>query len=240
MTSQLVRYDRQDLVATISMNGGRANALSQVMLSAIAHALDQAQADEAAVVLTGTDGCFSAGFDLKTLSGRGPEAVTMLRSGFRLAHRLLSFPTPVVIACSGHAIAMGLFLALSGDYRIGARGPHILTANEVALGLPVPLAAIEICRYRVPPPHFDRVVTLAERYTPDSAVTAGILDQVVESTDLIAAAAAVATNLAKLDRSAYIGTKLRARANALAAVRAGLDNEFGTSSFPENLPHLTN
>ena len=36
----------------------------------------------------------------------------MLRAGFELAQRLLSFPTPVVIACPGHAIAMAVFLFL--------------------------------------------------------------------------------------------------------------------------------
>ena len=52
-----------------------------------------------------------------------------------LSERLLAFPTPVVIACPGHAIAMGLFLLLSGDLRIGAEGRFKLVANEVAIGM---------------------------------------------------------------------------------------------------------
>ena len=88
----------------------------------------------------------------------------MLEAGFALAQRILSFPTPVVIAVPGHAIAMGVFLVLCGDYRVGADGPYRITANEVAIGLTMPRAAVEICRQRLAPAHFTRAVGLAEVY----------------------------------------------------------------------------
>src|SRR5690606_27819649 len=152
---------------------------SPAMLAELDAALDRAQADRAIVVLTGREGVFSAGFDLPTLQAGGPDAVAMVRAGFELAHRLLSFPTPVVIACSGHAVAMGLFLVLSGDHRIGVKGAsHKIVANEVAIGLTLPRAAIEICRERVDRSHLTRVLTLAETFSPDSAVGTGLLDAV--------------------------------------------------------------
>ncbi|GAB3953660.1 crotonase/enoyl-CoA hydratase family protein [Kribbella albertanoniae] len=228
MTSgSAVSYRLHDAVATITMNDGKVNALSSTMLAELDEALDRARTDEATVVLTGTGGYFSAGFDLRTLGSGGADAVTMLRAGFTVAERLLTFPAPVVIAVSGHAIAMGLFLALSGDYRVGAQGPFKLTANEVAIGLTLPLAAVEICRYRLPPPHFDRVVNLAESYSPDLAVAAGILDRVAQPANLADDALAVARHLAALDRAAHTATKLRARAKVVAGLRAGLDDEFG-------------
>ncbi|HUN31199.1 MAG TPA: enoyl-CoA hydratase-related protein [Trebonia sp.] len=95
------------------------------------------------VLIEGRDGVFSAGFDLPVLRNGGPDALTMLRSGFELAARLLEFPQPVVIACTGHAVAMGVFLLLCGDYRVGATGPFKITANEVAIGLTMPRAAVE-------------------------------------------------------------------------------------------------
>ena len=64
---------------------------------------------------------------------------------------MLAFPTPVLVACPGHAVAMGVFLLLSGDYRVGAGGPYKLAANEVAIGITMPLAAVEICRQRLAP-----------------------------------------------------------------------------------------
>lgn len=92
----------------------------------------------------------------------------------------MPFPQPVVVACSGHAIAMGAFLLLSADHRVGVTGSsHKITANEVAIGLTMPRAAVEICRQRLAPAHFQRALNLAEPYTPDSAVEAGFLDSAV-------------------------------------------------------------
>ena len=98
----------------------------------------------------------------------------MLRAGFELAERMLSFPMPVVIACTGHAVAMGVFLVLSGDYRIGVAGRYKITANEVAIGLTLPRAAIEICRQRLTPAHFSRATVLAEVFPPSGRGRSGL------------------------------------------------------------------
>src|SRR5258707_358326 len=120
----LVTYRAHDAVAAITMDDGKVNVLSLAMLTELDAALDRAAADRAVVVLTGRDGVFSAGFDLPVLRAGGTEAADLLRAGFDLAARLLAFPTPVPVACPGHAVAVGGFLVLSGGYRIGARRPH--------------------------------------------------------------------------------------------------------------------
>jgi enoyl-CoA hydratase len=125
----------------------------------------------------------------------------MARAGFELAARVLAFPAPVVIACTGHAIAMGLFLLLSGDYRVGVAGPYKFTANEVAIGLSVPETAMAICRQRLAPSYFTRTV-LSEVFGPDDAVPGGFLDRVVADTELAVAAASAAARMAALNRAA--------------------------------------
>ena len=224
----LVAYRLEDSIATITMDDGRVNALSPAMLSELGGALDRAEADQAVVVLTGRDQTFSAGFDLGVLKGGGQEAVAMIRAGFELAARILAFPRPVVIACNGHAIAMGVFLLLSADYRVGTAGSHKITANEVAIGLTMPLPAIEICRQRIAPAHFTRAVLLAEVYSPDDAVDAGFLDRVVPAAELRDSARGVAAELAKLDMDAHAASKLRARDQALRAIRASIESEAAT------------
>ncbi len=221
--ASLVTYRLEQSIATIAMDDGKANAQSPRMLGELNAAFDRAAQDGAPVVLTGREGVFSGGFDLGILRARGPEAFDMLRAGFELAARVLEFPLPVVIACSGHAVAMGVFLLLSGDYRIGAAGPYKITANEVAIGMTIPRAAAEICRQRLTPSHFQRAVVLAELYAPESAVEAGFLDRVVPAAELAEAARNTAAQLAKLDRKAHAATKLRARAQALSAIRAGIE-----------------
>ena len=214
----LVNYHLDDVVATITMDDGKVNALSPAMQVEINKALDQAEGDGAVVVLTGRDGVFSAGFDLGVIRGGGDDAVSMVRGGFDLAHRLLSFPTPVVVACTGHAIAMGVFLLLSGDYRVGAEGPYKLVANEVAIGMTLPRAAIEILRQRVAPAHFNRAAILAEIYTSANAVEAGFLDRVVEPSEVVAVSREMALGFSKLDISAHAATKRRLREQTLAVI----------------------
>jgi enoyl-CoA hydratase len=224
----LVDYSLADRVATVTMDDGKANALSPPMLAAVDAAFDRAeQSDVVAVVLAGRPGRFSAGFDLAVLAAGGPDAQQMLRSGFELAERLLGFPRPVVIACTGHAVAMGSFLVCAGDYRVGAAGEFKLQANEVAIGLTMPYSALAILRYRLTPPAFDRAVGLAEAFTPIDAVTAGWLDAIVESDAVVRTAQSVAASFANLDPTAHAGSKRRARSTVLADVRRGIDAEFG-------------
>jgi enoyl-CoA hydratase len=219
----LVTYRAHEAVAAITMDDGKVNVLSLAMLTELDAALDRAEADRAVVLLTGRDGVFSAGFDLPVLRAGGTDAADLLRAGFDLAARLLAFPTPVLVACSGHAVAMGVFLVLSGDYRIGAGGRYKITANEVAIGITMPYAAVEICRQRLTPAGFNRAVIVADVFPPAEAVTAGFLDRVVPAAELAETAAAAAAELARLDLDAHAATKLRARRLAGTALREAID-----------------
>jgi len=223
----MVTYQLEDSIATITMDDGKVNALSPSMLSQLNAMLDRAEADRAIVVLAGRTGVFSGGFDLAVLRAGGPDAGAMVRGGFELAERLLSFPMPVVIACTGHAVAMGVFIVLSGDYRIGTAGPYRITANEVAIGLAMPQPAIEICRQRLAPAHIQRAILLAEVYSPEDAVPAGFLDRIVPAADLSAAVRATATRLKTLDMHAHATSKQRTRGPALAALRAAIEGDPG-------------
>ncbi len=232
----LVTYDLGAGVATIAMDDGKANALSLSMLAELNRALNQAISDRSVVVLTGRTGIFSGGFDLRVLRSGGPDAALMLEEGFLLALRLLEHPSPVVVACNGHAVAMGSFLLLCGDFRIGVAGPYRLVANEVAIGLTMPWAAIEICRQRLVPAHFNRAVLLAETYAPEDGVTAGFLDRLVDDPALLPTALEKATELATLDRAAHAATKANARESATAAIHRALaiDREtFARLSAPD-------
>ncbi|MEY2467554.1 MAG: enoyl-CoA hydratase [Actinomycetota bacterium] len=224
-----VSYEFDGTIATIAMDDGKVNALSPDMQAEINGALDKAEADNASVViLTGNQKVLSAGFDLAVITTPGRASVDMLRGGFELSYRMLSFPKPIVIAAPGHAIAMGLFLLLSGDYRIGVDAPVKLMANEVQIGMTLPWAAVEIMRYRVTPPAFARMLNLADPMPQSEAVAAGVLDLLVPADELMDAARAVATTFAGLNMDAHLGTKLRVNADLLKALREATDAEFPT------------
>lgn len=227
--SELAYYDLADGVATITMDDGKVNALSEDMLGQVSAHFDQAEADGAVVVLTGRERTLSAGFDLRTeLEGWPP----MLVAGARLAERMLSFPRPVVVACNGNAIAMGGFLTLSGDYRVGARGDCKIGLNEVAIGLTLPYFAIAIARHRLTRPYFDRCTITGGLFAAEQALEAGFLDELVDADDLAPRAREVATQLAGVSMDAHAATKLRVRAEALEGIRDGIARiESGASEF---------
>lgn len=184
------------------------------------------------MVLEGREKCFSAGFDLKVFAGEPERVLEMLTLGATLAERVLSFPTPVVVACTGHAIAAGSFLALAADARVGADGPFQIGLSEVRIGMTVPWFAIELARGRLHPAHYDRAVICAAMYSPQEALTAGFLDEVVAEDELHETAMSVAGTLAELDPGAHAATKLRARADVLAVLRSAIETELVAENFP--------
>ena len=230
----MISYRVDDEIATITIDDGKVNVLSLPLLTELNAALDRAEQDQAVVILAGRQGVFSAGFDLPVLRAGGPDALAMLRAGFETAARLLAFPRPVVIACTGHAVAMGVFLLLSGDFRVGATGPFKITANEVAIGVTMPRAAVEICRQRLTPAHYNRAVIIAETFSPADAVAAGFLDRTVEASEVHEVARGVAAQLAALDMDAHAATKRRARGRALDAIRAAIDMDM--AAYPVSAP----
>ncbi len=221
----LTTYELQDRIATITMDDGKVNALSISMLQSLHDAFDQAERDEAIVILSGREGFLSAGFDLKVFAGGG-DVLEMLTLGATLFERMLSFPAPVVVACSGHAVAAGAFLPLAADVRIGVEGTFQIGLNEVRIGMTVPWFGIELARQRLSPAHFDRAINTARMYQPHEALTAGFLDEVVAPGDLRAASLGAAAALAELNSAAHAATKLRVRAGALQAMRSAIEGEL--------------
>jgi enoyl-CoA hydratase len=216
---ELTSYALDGGVATITMDDGKVNALSRAMLDELMDALERAEGDGAVVVLTGRASTFSAGFDLRVPPEGWPEMIT---AGARLAERIMSFPCPVVAACNGNAIAMGAFVLLSCDHRVGVAGDHKLGLNEVAIGMTLPWFGIAIARHRLTRPYFDRCAITGLLLGPEEARAAGFLDEVVGAEELSDAAGRAAAGLAGINLDAHAATKLRVRADAIAGIRDGI------------------
>ena len=220
-----MKYELNEAVATIMLDDGKVNVLGPDMQSAISEALDRAEKDSAkAVVIAGNQRVFSGGFDLSVFqSGDAKAALGMLAGGFELSVRCLTFPAPVIMAATGPAIAMGSFLLLSGDHRIGQPKTRC-QAIEVAIGMTIPIAAIEIMRARLTPAAFHRGASMAATFAGDEAVAGGWLDELVEAGQVLERAQQVAAEAATtLHLGAHLATKLKARDSALKAIRAGID-----------------
>lgn len=224
--SVLVQFSEESAYCLIQMDDGKANAISFAMLEQLDAALDQAERAGKVVIIAGRTGKFSAGFDLAVMGEGGDDMLRLLAGGAGLARRLLQFPTPVVLAVSGHALAMGALLLLCADYRIGTAGSFKLGLNEVAIGMTMPYFGVELARARLDPAHFELSVSCAHLYDADGAVEAGYLDEAVEVDQLMSRSIAVAEQLAGLNMAAHKATKDRVRAPLNRALEAGITAEL--------------
>jgi len=225
-----VTYERRDAVALVSMDDGKANALSFDLLAALNEALDRAEAEEAgAVVITGRAGMLSGGFDLNVMrSGDMGAVADLVTTGGELFLRLYRSPTPIVAACTGHAIAAGAFILLGAHRRVGDQGPFKIQLVETAIGMVLPDWAVELCRCRLSKRHIEPACIESFTYDPDGAADAGFLDAVVPAGTAVDAAVEEATRLAALPAQAYAGNAAKVRgpgadrvAAAVTADRAG-------------------
>ncbi len=213
----------KDEIAIITMDDGKANAINPPMLEALHACLDEAEKDAKVVIITGREGRFSGGFDLKLMmSLPGEEVKALVDGGGKLAHRLYSFPMPVIAACNGHGVAMGCFILLSCDVRIGTAGAFKIGANETQINMVLPIFASELVKARVADDYKTRSMVFGELFDPDTAVKAGYLDSVVDAGDLLASAKAHAEAIKPLSGSSLTGNKRLLREETLATIAASL------------------
>jgi enoyl-CoA hydratase len=229
-----VSYALDDHVATITFDDGKANAYSHDVLVELASALDRAEADPEArsVLIAGRPGRFSAGFDLQEMTASDESMRTLVAAGGRFMARLLLEPLPVVAACTGHALAAGALVLLAADHRVGIAGDWKVGLNEVAIGMRLPIWAVELARYRMPPSAFDHII-LGEIGGPDEARAAGFLDRVVAPEEIMAEAMSDAVKLAGLRRGAVEGTKRHARRQTALRMLDGIEEDLASLTGPQ-------
>ena len=224
MTDQLATLTTEGDVSIITLDDGKANVFSSAMSSTINQLLDEVPNDKGALLITGRQGLLSGGFDLKTMTGgEAKDIIEMTVNGFKLLARIYGFSRPVVVASSGHAIALGAFLLCCADYRIGAKGKYLVQANEHRNNMSIPTPILEISKSRISKRHWHRAILNAEAYPIDQSVEAGYLDEVVDEGDLMKRAMEVATDLATLGHPHYQMTKDLDQKDILERINAGIE-----------------
>ena len=216
--NEFVTYTSAENYAIITINNGKANAISHEVVAGLNACLDTAEAENKVVILTGKSGIFSAGFDLKVMTASPESAKELVTKGSKLSLRMLSFSQPIIVACSGHAIAKGAFLLLSADYRIGVEGDFKIGLNEVMIGMTMHNAGIAIAKARLSEVYLNRSVNNAEIYNSKQAVEAGFLDRIVPEEALLLTAIKIAEMSSKLNKKAHAATKLKVRKLHLEAL----------------------
>ncbi len=205
-------------VATVTMDDGKANALSASLMTEINTALDDLESNDdiKAIVLAGREGRFSGGFDLNVMRGGDFKAiVSLVADGGQLVRRIYGGPKPVVAACTGHAVAAGGLILLGCDVRVGPDADVKIGLNEVAIGMVLPKWAQTIATDRLSRRARQRSIVNARLFNGSQAADAGFLDVAVDPASVIGEAQAEAAVLSTLDMKAYAQTIKEFRGDTL-------------------------
>jgi enoyl-CoA hydratase len=210
--ARFIQVEQRGDVAVVRIDRPPANAMDLELLADGREVLcELAREEPGAVVLTGREGFFSAGVDLKVAPALAPDEQREMVTGINETFTgWYGFPRPVVCAVNGHAIAGGLILALCGDYRIGTSDGK-LGVTELKVGIGYPVAAIAVVRAELTPQAARLLALGAGLVDPERGLELGLLDELAAPEELIDRALAVANELAALPRSAYTRVKRQLR-----------------------------
>jgi enoyl-CoA hydratase len=213
-------------ISTLTMDDGKVNAFDVAFFSRLNAALDEC-AEDAAVVLTGRPGMFSAGLNMKTMATLDTDGTTDLLVQFGHAMmRVWLEPRPVVAAVSGHAIAGGTILSMTCDHSVAAQGDFRWGLTETTIGFPLPSWIIAIARGNVATHRLDDLLLPGRMVGPDEAVACGFADQVAPAEQVLSAAQSHAETLAALPRVTYAETKRRLRGEAAQRALQGVEDDI--------------
>ena len=225
----------------------RLNALDDRMMDALYSMCRQIERSEARVVfLTGAGKAFSAGGDIEAWSNETAENFgrNWVRNGHDAFDALARLRQPLIAVLNGHALGGGLELAACADYRIAER--HVKIGQpETGLGIIPGWSGTQRAVRRFGAQNVRRMTVFGEVLTADAALSAGIVDQVVETgtgmeaartlADQVLARAPGATELTKMLINAAEGEEQERVLESLAGRIAASGDELveGLAAFRE-------
>jgi enoyl-CoA hydratase/carnithine racemase len=218
----VIEVEAVGAVRVLTLSSGRVNAMDVELLEELTEAIGQLQrSDGGALVITGAGRVFSAGVDLNRVAEGGAgytdRLVPALGDAFEA---MFCYPGPTVAAINGAAIAGGCVLACACDRRLISPDAQI-GASEVRVGVPFPVAALEVMRYACGD-RAEEVLLGAGMYRGAEAIAAGLAHSVVPE-DLVEAAVTEAAGMGDIPADAYRHTKAQLRAPAVARIRESGD-----------------
>ena len=177
--------------------------------------------DLGAIVLTGKGNFFSGGLDLKAVPAYGPEEQrALINTVNRMVAKLYGCPVPLVAAVNGHAIAGGLILALTCDYRVGTRASCLLGLTEARVGIPFPAGPLAVLKAELAPPVVRTLTLQARNIGSEAALEMEILDELQAPEHVLPRALEMANDLASFPREAYRAIKDQLRGETVAWIRS--------------------
>lgn len=223
MTDDLMLIKREGPVTICHLDNPPANAIDLAFAGELESLFSELLASDelGAIVLTGTGNFFCGGLDLKAVPAYGPEEQrALINTVNRMVAKLYGCPVPVVAAVNGHAIAGGLVLALTSDYRVGTRAPCMLGLTEARVGIPFPAGPLAVLKAELAPPVVRVLMLEARNIGSEAALEKGILDELQAPERVLPRAIEMAADLASIPKEAYRVIKDQLRGETVAWIRA--------------------
>ena len=201
----MIELERHEQVFVLTMTDGE-NRWTTTFTRAFAKALDEVEASDgpaALVTASAHEKFFSNGLDVEWIMGSDPDHPGGDRSVFgaefmALMGRIITLPVPTVSAVNGHGFGAGFMSALCHDVRIMREDRGFLCANELEIGLTVPVPEVALFKHKLSASAFHQTVLLAKRWTGPEAVAAGFVESAVPREQVLEAAIERAASLAHL------------------------------------------
>ena len=186
---QIIRFNRPE----------KKNAITEAMYARMAEALRNANEDPEirAIAFLGTDGCFTAGNDMKDFLAYAMGSSMTRPVAFDFLQELADSAKPIVSGVDGLAIGIGTTINMHCDLTV-ASPRSLFKAPFVDLGL-VPEAGSSLIAPRVM--GYQRAFALlvaGEGFSGEEAREAGLVYRIVEANEVASEALRLASRLAEL------------------------------------------
>ena len=235
----MIDLERHDDVFVLTMTADE-NRWNTTFGRAFDEALDEVEASEGPAALVTTSAhekFFSNGLDLDWVMDpaahpEGGDRAVFGDEFMRVQGRLITLSVPTVAAVGGHAFGAGFMNALCHDVRIMREDRGYMCANELEIGMTIPVPEIALFRHKIPASAFHETVILARRWTAPAAVEAGFVEQAVPHDKVLETAIARAASLAHLGANR---ANMAWQKEALYGENAALNHPHGAAHMLKNM-----
>jgi enoyl-CoA hydratase len=222
-----VHYQAEGAVVTVTIDRPRVrNAVDPDTATALVGCFQRFAADEtlAVAILTGADGNFCAGFDLKSIASGSPNRLSEDGHG-PMGPTRLALDKPVIAAIEGYAVAGGLELALWCDLRVAAADATLGVFNR-RFGVPlIDPGTVRLPRIVGHGRAMDMILT-GRPVLAGEALLIGLVDRLVERGTALTEARALARRLAALPQGALRADRRSVIGQWSLSVEEGMRSEY--------------
>src|SRR5216117_2219417 len=184
-----VRLEKQDSIGHIVLDRPPANSYDKTFMEELEAAIDEAARDDAvkAILLRSAgEKFFSAGADVSVFARSGlDEQNAFVVCANEAMGKFESIPKVVVAAINGHCLGGGLEMALCCDFRIAAEGPYRIGLPEVTLGLLPGTGGTQRLPRLIGRQKALDLMLRGTTLSPQEALAAGIVDELVPAGELL-------------------------------------------------------